>query len=162
MTKAKRLLPKFFRRCSLLINSIAAAIDCIHCLFSLSQNASSITYKSQQELLILRLKDCCERLLLMSLSFYHTLAFSSPLSFLFKLFLISSQLILSSELIISQSVKLPFQQFRKPLPLFYPAKSPLMDKKLVVASQRQLKSGQVSVQLIASLWQVYQLARQVP
>ena len=58
-----------------------------------------------------------ERLLLMSFSFYHTLPnfFLSSLLSIQAFLHLHCQLFLSPGLIISKSVKLPFQQFRKPL-----------------------------------------------
>ena len=141
---------KFFCRCSLLnyLNSIAVVIDCIHCFSYLKM----LLVVSLSKLLKLH-----ERLQLMSLAFYHTLT-NFFLSSLFSIQAsLNFQLFLSSGLIISQSLKLLFQQFQKPLLLYYPAKSLLMDRKLVLVSQHQPKAGQVSVQLIASLWQVYKI-----
>ena len=76
----------------------------------------------------------------MPLSFFFSYALSNffvSSLLTFNFFLVSSY---SSGLIISQSVKLPYQQFRKPLPLYYPAKSLLMGKRLVVASQMKATS----------------------
>ena len=110
-----------------------------------------------------RLKDCCERLLLMSLSFYHTLADSFLSSLLSIQAFLNIQLanpFLWTDYISIR--KTPLSIVSKAFTIVLPCQISFMDKKLVVASQRQLKSGQVSVQLIASLWQVYiQLARQL-
>ena len=127
------------------LNSIAVAIDCIHCFSYLKM----LLVVSLSKLLKLH-----ERLQLMSLSFYHTVANFFLSSLLSIQAFLNFQLFLFSRLIISKSVKLPFQQFPKPLLLYYPAKYLLKDKKLVVASQCQLKAGQVSVQLMSSLRQV--------
>ena len=94
-----------------------------------------------------------ERLLLMSFSFYHTLANFFLSSLLSIQAFLHVQLFLSSGLNIISIRKTPLSTVSKAL---------TTHKKLVVASQRQLKAGQVSVQLIASLWQVYmQLASQL-
>ena len=86
--------------------------------FSVSKCSQSVFSK------LLKLR---KRLQLMPLSFssrtQSNFSFSSLL--LFKFFLISCY---SSVLIIYQFVKLPFEQFRKPLLFYYPDKSLLTDK----------------------------------